>query len=90
MRVGQARRRDAVEGEILKAWRQIGVLAWPISGEGIPDALTYHLRTKLWLPVEIKSPGGGLTVAQIETYAKAPFPIVESISEALQLFGVKA
>ncbi len=87
MRVGQSRKRDANEPEILQAWARIGVQCWPISGPGVPDVLTY--RQGIWLPVEIKSPGGELTVAQAITYQRAPFPVVESVTEALKLFGVK-
>lgn len=87
MRTGQSRRRDANEPEILAAWARIGVQAWPISGEGVPDVLTW--RQGIWLPVEIKSPGGELTVAQALTYARAPFPVVDDVRAALALFGVK-
>ncbi len=87
MRVGQSRKRDANEPAIIRAWEQIGVQCWAISGAGVPDVLTY--RQGIWLPVEIKSPGGELTVAQAITYQRAPFPVVESVAEALKLFGCK-
>jgi len=35
------------------------------------------------------SPGGELTVAQLKTIESAPFPVVETVEQALVLFGVK-
>lgn len=83
-----AARRDANEPEIIQALERIGVQVWQISGSGVPDLLTF--RQGIWLPVEVKMPGGELTVAQRKTYQAAPFPIMESVEQALALFGVKA
>lgn len=80
-------RRDAREGEIIDALQAIGVVVRRVSSPGIPDLLTW--RRGGWLPVEVKSPGEPLTPAQQELYDVAPFPVVETVAEALALFGVK-
>jgi len=82
-----AARRDENEGEIIDALKRIGVQCWQISGAGVPDLLTW--RQGIWLPIEVKSPGGELTVAQLKTIESAPFPVVETVEQALVLFGVK-
>jgi hypothetical protein len=43
----------------------------------------------LWLPVEVKRPGGILTPLQAELRDRAYFPVVSSVDEALALFGVQ-
>ncbi len=98
MRVGQARRRDGIEAQIVKALREIGVTVISISCPGAPDLLT-HSRG-IWLPIEVKHrrprrslsdrKGRSLTPSQCALYAQAKFPIVESVAEALALFGVLA
>ena len=87
MRVGQRRKRDQNESEIVRALRQIGVTVERISEPGLPDLLT-HARG-IWLPIEVKMPGEALTPAQAETYQRAPFAIVHNEAEALALFGVR-
>lgn len=87
-RVGQARRRDRLEPQIVSALRAIGIEVWYISAAGFPDLMTYSRG--IWLPIEVKKPRGKLTQAQIETRTRAPFPVVESVVEALSLFGVMA
>lgn len=102
MRVGQQRKRDANEMEIADALKAIGVLVYRISAPGLPDLLTWDARKRsghYWLPIEIKRHrprrslsdrhGKSLTPAQCVTYAMTKFPIVETIDEALALFGVK-
>jgi Holliday junction resolvase len=85
-RVGQARRRDAIEGAVVDALRSIGVDVWRLSDPGVPDLLT---RSRgVWLPLEVKSRTGVLTPAQIRSAAGCP--IVRSVAEALALFGVMA
>ncbi len=87
MRVGQVRKRDENEAEIVKALRKVGVYVFLVSGPGAPD-LVCHYR-KQWYVMEIKKPGKGrLTDAQLNTRAHAPFPIVETIEQAFQVFGI--
>lgn len=96
MRTGQARRRDTNEAVIVAALRKLGVLVWSISGDGVPDLLTWY-RGK-WLPLEVKHThprgfltdrkGRSLTPAQCESYALTRYPIVQSIEEACQAVGV--
>jgi hypothetical protein len=84
--VGQqrGRRRDANEADIVKAMRKYGAVVWRLSGPGLPDLL-YHYRGK-WGVAEVKKPRGKLTDAQCNTRALAPFPVVESVDQALALF----
>jgi hypothetical protein len=82
-RVGQARRRDVVEGPIVKALRQIGADVTPISGKGAPDLLV-RFRGHLWA-LEVKSKGGQRTEAQEATQ----WPIVRSVDEALVAIGAR-
>ena len=89
MRVGQSRRRDTNEAQIVQAWAAIGVLSWPISGPGLGDRLTYCPATGVWLPVEIKSASGRFTRQQRAVRAVAPYPAVRSVAEAVALFGVR-
>ncbi len=83
MRVGQRRRRDAVEASIVQALRCAGWEILFISGPGAPDLLGY--KRGVWLPFEVKSPKGKLTPAQVRRQAVAPCPIVSSIEEALMV-----
>lgn len=86
-RVGQVRRRDANEKAIVKALEAVGAAVFRVSGKGAPDLLVYYQAH--WLPVEVKTKGGSLTTAQIAARVTAPYPVVSSVEEALQLFGVK-
>ena len=88
MRVGQVRKRDHNEEQIVKALRKLGVVVHRLSGPGLPDLLT-HYQGK-WSVIEVKKPRGKLTDAQCNTRALAPFPVVESVSQALALFGVRS
>lgn len=81
-----AARRDWNEAEIVAALRSIGVEVFHVSGDGVPDLLTF--ARGVWLPVEVKRPRGKLTTAQLETRKRATFPVVESVAQALALFGV--
>jgi len=97
MRVGQSRRRDGNEKAIVVALRKVGVLVWPISGEGVPDLLTWYRG--VWLPLEVKRrrlrrsltdrKGRSLTPAQCESWARTKYPIVESVDEALAAIGIR-
>jgi Holliday junction resolvase len=87
-RVGQTRRRDANERNIIVALEQIGVIVLPVSGPGCPDLLCYCPREARWLPIEVKGPSGKLTRAQVNVRRVAAYPVVRSVEEALALFGV--
>lgn len=86
-RVGQNRRRDAIEPAIVAALEAAGVNVFRISGVGIADLLCYYRGQ--WLPMEVKSKGGTLTTAQLIARLHAPYPIVQSEDEALALFGIR-
>lgn len=82
MRVGQARKRDANEPEIVDALEKIGAQVTRISGEGAPDILV-RFRGQLWA-FEIKAEKGHQTEAQTLT----DWPIVRSPYEALLRLGM--
>lgn len=83
MRVGQSRRRDAVEPDIVEALRKVGAEVWRISGEGAPDLLV-RFRNCLYA-CEVKSDRGSRTPAQ----EKSQWPIVRDPAMALALIHVK-
>lgn len=85
-----AARRDANETGIITALRQIGLIVVPLSGAGCPDLLVYSPQDRRWLPIEVKVAKGKLKPRQEALMASAPYPVVRSITEALNLFGVKA
>lgn len=87
MRVGQARKRDSNEPEIVRALKQIGVTVHKLSAPGLPDLLTWHPREGVRL-IEVKAPKGTLTEAQIDTFEGMPVCVVRSVADALILFGV--
>lgn len=80
-RVGQVRRRDSVEREIVEGLRRYGCTVFQHSGPGVPD-LTVGYRGK-WTPMEVKSEDGRLTVYQVKTLTGVP--LVYSLVEALDL-----
>jgi hypothetical protein len=84
-RVGQARKRDALEPFVVEALRQIGVGVIQVSGPGAPDAFAWCPR-KGWIALEIKSRLGDLTPAQVESHRKFPINVVRSVDEAVRLF----
>lgn len=84
----RAGRKDWTQAQIVSALRSIGVEVLILNQEGIPDLLTCS-RGK-WLPVEVKSPRGHLTPLQRSLQARAPYPVVQTVAEALALFGVNA
>lgn len=83
----QAAKRDANESAIIDALERIGVQCFRLSDPGMADLLTLYRGQ--WLPIEVKVPGGSLTTAQVSVRATAPYPVVETESEALALFGVR-
>lgn len=86
MRVGQSRKRDDNEAEIVAALRKLGVTVHRISGEGVPDLLCFHPRVG-WQPLEVKASKGTLTRAQKIAFLGAPYGIVRNVDEALKFFG---
>ena len=83
-RVGQARKRDANEAQIVADLRAFGAEVMRISGPGLPD-LFVEYRGR-WTPLEVKSHTGGLTPLQAEraTSGRPPIPIVRTTAEALR------
>jgi hypothetical protein len=82
-------RRDTHEQAIVSALERIGVVVIRVSSPGVPDLLTWR-QDRGWLPIEIKRPGEHLTPAQLALRERACFPVVRSVDEALELYGVKA
>ncbi len=86
MRVGQNRKRDANEADIVAALRRVGARVWRLSGAGVPDLLISHKGR--WHVLEIKKPRQGkLTDAQCNTRALAWFPVATTVDEALRAIG---
>jgi hypothetical protein len=85
MRVGQARKRDANEEEIVDALRRVGAHVFRISEPGAPDLLVAWRGR--WIPMEVKSPTGILTVLQEGSIGAAVYPIVRTVDEALKALG---
>lgn len=83
-RVGQTRRRDGNEAEIVQALEQLGVVVLRISGKGCPDLLLHYQG--IWQPVEVKSARGEPTIAQSVTQTQAPYPMVRTVDEALAVY----
>lgn len=87
VRVGQARKRDANEGAIVKALEAVGAHVCRLSGRGAPDLLV-RLPSASWgrlYAFEVKSGKGVRTEAQEAT----GWPIVRSVAEALEAVGVR-
>lgn len=82
-RVGQARRRDANEADIVDALRQVGANVTPISGRGAPDILV-RFQGRLY-GFEIKGATGKRTEAQQDTQ----WQIVRSVDEVMKALGVR-
>jgi Holliday junction resolvase len=85
MRVGQSRRRDSIEPEIVKALEAVGWEVTRISGKGAPDILVRKGAGSLAYGFEIKSGSGKRTEAQEATQ----WPVIRSVSEALEAVGVR-
>jgi hypothetical protein len=86
--VRKAGKKDLNQAAIVAALRAIGCEVVIINQKGVPDLLV-GLRS-VWMPVEVKSPRGHLTALQAALRSRCWFPVVSSVDEALQLFGVKA
>ena len=86
MRVGQARRRDTAEASIVRALRDVGALVIPISGKGAPDLFVCYCG-QMW-GAEVKSDGGKLTPAQVDSGAGRLWPIWRTPGDALRTIGV--
>jgi len=90
-RVGQSRKRDANEPAIVDALEAVGLVVHRLSSPGLPDLLVFNPRavqTPSLTLLEVKVPGGKLTTQQQTTRERMPFAIVESVADALSLFGV--
>jgi hypothetical protein len=103
-RGGAGKRRDATEPPIISGLGGCGIIVKQLSQRGLPDLLTHcrHLTPTLlrwmevngvWMPMEVKVPGGEAPYiqrrrkAQYDLRAIAPFPIVSSLEEALAVYG---
>ncbi len=86
-RVGQARKRDLNEEEIVDALRRVGAHVFRLSEPGAPDLLVAWQGR--WIPMEVKSPTGHLTVLQEGSIGAAVYPIVRTVDEALAALGVR-
>jgi Holliday junction resolvase len=75
-RVGQARRRDANEADIVRALRAAGADVTPVSGKGAPDLIVRY-RGRVYA-FEVKAPKGTRTEAQEESQ----WPVIRSVDEA--------
>jgi Holliday junction resolvase len=81
-RVGQVRRRDAVEQPIVEALEAVGAHVTRISGKGAPDLLV-RLRGHVFA-AEVKSGKGKQTAAQ----QASQWPIWRSVEDALKAVGI--
>jgi len=81
-RGGAAKRRDALEPDLLAALHAAGVQTWQLHGTGLPDLLT--LFRGRYLPLELKSGSGTLTAAQ----EGIPWPVVRSLDDASAALGI--
>lgn len=82
-RVGQARKRDAGEGAIVKALEAVGATVFKVSGKGVPDL--FVARRGAWYALEVKSKTGTLTPAQ--QWPDAGVSIVRNVEQALRAIG---
>jgi len=80
---GAAKRRDALEPDLIAALRAAGVQVWQLHGTGLPDLLCLF-RTRFYA-LEIKSsPSAKLTEAQ----QHCPWPVVRSLEDAFAALGI--
>jgi hypothetical protein len=82
-RVGQARRRDLNEDDLVAALEAVHARVWRISGKGCPDLLV--LFQGRYTPLEVKGKSGRLTKAQ----AGIPWPVVRTADECYEAIGFK-
>ena len=83
-----AARRDSVEPSIVSALQDVGAVVWRL---GAPCDLAVAFRGR-WYMLEVKSPKGRLTKAQIADRARAyavgcKIPVITSPMEALEAIG---
>jgi len=87
-RVGQIRKRDSNEAQIVDALRRVGAHCLHLSDPGAPDLLVWYRKT-LWL-IEIKSAHGRATKAQTQRSGEGwPIQTVRSPQDALAMLGVR-
>lgn len=86
MRVGQSRRRDTVEGPIVRDLRKLGYTVIAISGRGAPDAIVISPQRQCRVG-EFKGKHGKLTAAQRESGAGVLWPIWTTTDDVLATFG---
>ena len=82
-RVGQARKRDRNEAEIVDALRAIGAHVTRISGPGAPDLLVRYAGRDYGL--EVKGKRGKRTKAQ----ERSQWPLIVTIDQALEAVGFR-
>lgn len=94
MRVGQTRRRDAIEAPMIDAWRAIGLICHRLSVPDCGDVLVidpWATKGPRHQVIELKS---GLRAKvrtnQADAGAGTFWPVVRSIPEGLALYGVRA
>ena len=80
----RAAKRDANEPDVIQALELSGCQVWPISSAGGPDLLVLTPQGA-WLPLEIKNPAGRNRATARQTAARAPWPVIRTPGEALEL-----
>ena len=92
MRVGQSRKRDSNEAQIVDALRREGAFVMRASIDGGPDLLVLWRGTAtIVYLMECKGDAGTPTAAQRRTALEGwPIYTVRSPEEALRVLGVKA
>ena len=89
MRVGQSRKRDQNEPEIVRALERIGVKVHRVSSKGFADLVAWKPSHGLFLLEVKREKTGKLTKAQVKHTAEGwPVVIVRSPADALAVFGV--
>jgi len=78
---------DNNHAEIVKAARKLGfqVLSLAPLGQGCPDLLLYHARTRRLLLVEVKTPSGKVNALQADFAARWPVSVVRGAEDLLTL-----
>ena len=81
-----AKRTDGNHAEIREAMRDAGATVEDLSGSGrgVPDTLVRTTDDRLLL-VEIKTPTGKLTPAQVKFHKRFPVHIVRTVEQAVEL-----
>jgi len=92
----KAAKRDEVERDIVQTLEACGIVTISVSSPGVPDLLLYSESARLiwrghmhvYLPAEVKGPKGRLTPGQLCTRARMPFPVLQTVEDALALVAV--